>query len=141
MSSMVKRHGMMPGALALVEDGIPDRAGILAAAENLIAALAGIAGARDHHRQAEQPGLHVMEIGEVANAGHMLCQIVDGHRPLQRKVVQIVVEAQRDVAAHGGALQLLMAGARTMHDHPGIRAGAVEDAVVGEIAGSFSMQA
>ena len=75
-----------------------------------------------------------MEIGQVANAGHVLGEIVDGRRPLQRQVVQIVVETQRDVAAHRGALQLLMAGSRAVHDHPGVRAGAVEDAVVGEFA-------
>ena len=65
-----------------------------AGTEYLVAALAGVACARDHYRKAEQLRLHVMEVRQVANAGHMLCQIVDGGRSLQRQVVQIVVEAQ-----------------------------------------------
>ncbi len=59
-----------------------------------------------------------MEVGQVADARHMLGEVVDGERTLQREVVQIVVEAERDVAAHRRLLQLLMAGAGAVHDHP-----------------------
>src|ERR1700721_2944507 len=51
--------------LALAEYGVPDEAGILALAEELIAALAGVAGARDGDRPAEQSRRHVMEILQV----------------------------------------------------------------------------
>ena len=63
-----------------------------------------------------------MEIGQVADAGHVLGEVVDGERTLQRQVVQIVVEADRDVAAHRRLLQFLMAGA-------GVRCRAVHDAL------------
>jgi hypothetical protein len=49
--------------------------------------------------------------------------------------MQIVVEADRDVAAHCRLRQFLMAGARAMHHHPAVRADPVDDAVVGELAG------
>jgi hypothetical protein len=49
--------------------------------------------------------------------------------------VQVVVEADRYVAADRGALKFFMPGARAVHHHPRIRADAVDDAVVGEFPG------
>ena len=107
---------------------------ILAAHEDLVAALAGVAGARDHDGRAEQGGLHVVEILEVADARHVLGEEIDRQRALQRQIVEVVVEQDGDVAAHGLLDHFLMRRARTVHQHPGIGAGAVDDAVVGEHA-------
>ena len=134
MSRTLKQHGDDAHLLAFVDDPVPDHAGILAAHEDFVAALAGIAGARDHHRRAEQRRLHVVEIFEIADAGHVFGEIIDRERPLQRQVVQVVVEQHGAIAARRLLDDLLMAGARAMHQHPGIRAGAIDDAIVGEMA-------
>lgn len=62
-------HKMDAHILAAVQDLAPDLDHVLFMAENLIAALAGIAGARDHHRAAEQLGLKDAEISQIADAG------------------------------------------------------------------------
>src|SRR2546430_503221 len=53
--------------LALGQDRVPDRPGVLALAEDLIAALARVAGTRDRDRPAEQGRRHVMEVLQVAD--------------------------------------------------------------------------
>ena len=120
--------------LALVEDRVPHHRRILAAHEDLVAALAGVAGARDHDRRAEQRGLHVVEILQVADTRHVLGEEIDGERALQGEIVQIVIEQHGDVAAHGGLHDLLMRRARAVHQHEGVGAGAIDDAIVGEHA-------
>ena len=120
--------------LALVEDGVPDHRRVLAAHEDLVAALAGVAGARDHDGGAEQRRLHVVEVLEVADARHVLGEEVHCERALQREIVEIVIEQHGDVAAHGGLDDLLMRRARAVHQHEGVGAGAIDDAVIGEHA-------
>ena len=64
----------------------------------------------------------------------MLGEVVDGQRPLQREIVQIVVEQHGHIAAERLLDDFLVAGAGAVHQHPGIGAGAIDDAVVGEMA-------
>ena len=109
--------------------------GILALAEDLVAALAGVAGARDRDRAAEQRGRHVVKILEVANAGHVLGEKIDRDRALQRQIVQVVVDDHRRIAADDVLRQGFMSRAAAVHHHPGVRAGAVQDAVLDEMAG------
>ena len=120
---------------ALVQDAVPDQRRIGGLAEDLVAALAGVAGARDHHRAVEQPGLQVMEVRQLANTRHLLGEEVHGQRPLQREVVQVVVEQHRHLPALGRAQQHLVAVAGAVHHHEGVGAGAVDHAVVDELAG------
>ncbi|MPL84470.1 hypothetical protein SDC9_30435 [bioreactor metagenome] len=119
---------------ALFEDAVPDHRRVLAAHEQLVAALAGISRACDQRRHPEKRGGHVAEVIQAADARHVFLEEIDGERALQRQVMQIVVEADRDVAAGRGHRQLLEALARAMHHHEGIRRGAVDHAVVDELA-------
>ena len=76
----------------------------------------------------------MVEIFEVADARHVLCQIINGDGALQRQVMQVVVKQHGAIAACGLADDFLMAGAGAMYQHPAVRAGAVDDAVIGEMA-------
>ncbi|MNE19824.1 hypothetical protein D3C80_1129210 [compost metagenome] len=121
--------------LAQLEDGVPDQRRVGGLAEDLVAALAGVAGARDHHRAAEQLGLQVVEVRQLADARHVLGEKIHRQRSLQRQVVQVVVEQHRHLAAQGRAHQHLVARAGAVHHHEGVGAGAVDHAVVDELAG------
>ncbi|MNZ36740.1 hypothetical protein D3C78_541690 [compost metagenome] len=121
--------------LALLQDGVPDQRRIGGLAEDLVAALAGVAGARDHHRAAEQLGLHMVEVRQLADARHVLGEKIHRQRSLQRQVVHVVVEQHRHLAALGRTHQHLVAGAGAVHHHEGVGAGAVDHAVVDELAG------
>ena len=110
----------MPSGLPSREDGVPDESGVLALAEDLIAALAGVAGARDRHGAAEQGRRHVMKVLEVANTRDMLGEKIDGHGSLQRQIVQIIVDDHGGVAADDVLRQGFVPGAAAVHHHPGI---------------------
>lgn len=60
----------------------------------------------------------MMEIFEVADAGDIFGEIIDRDRPLQRQVMQVVVEEHCAIAAGGLLDEFLVAGARAMHQHP-----------------------
>jgi hypothetical protein len=121
--------------LALAQDGVPDQTGVLALAEDFVAAFAGVAGARNRDSAAEQGRRHMMEVLQVANPRDMLGEKIDGHRSLQRQVMQIIVDDHGRVASDHVLRQGLMAGAAAVHHHPGIGSHAIEDAVFDEMAG------
>ena len=73
------------------------------------------------------------EILEIADARHMFGQEIDRHRPLQRQIVQIIVEQQRNIAPSARRDQAFMPGPRSMHHHPAIGAHAIENAIVDEV--------
>src|SRR5579871_2306159 len=85
-------RGYDPEALAFGEDGVPDMPGVLSLAKELVATLTGVSGARDEHGPAEQRRGHMVEVLEVANAGHVLREEVHRNRSLQRQVVQIIID-------------------------------------------------
>ncbi len=121
--------------LAFGEDGVPDEAGVFALAEDLIAALAGVAGSRNRHRTAEQRRRHMMKIFEVANAGNVFGEKIDRHRALQRQIVQIIVDDHCGIAANHVLCQRLMARAAAVHHHPRVRSHAIQDAILDEMPG------
>ncbi len=55
-------------------------------------------------------------------------------RALQRQVVQVVIEQHGHIAPDAGRREQFVCAARSMHHHPGVRPGAIEDAVVDELA-------
>ena len=127
--------GNDPHRGAFRQDAVPDHPGILPPAENLIAALAGIAGARQGDRLAEQRGPHMREIGQGPHTRNVFFQIVHRQRPLQRQVVQLVVKAHRHIAPRRGHGQLLVPLTRAMNHRERIRPKAVDHAIIDELAG------
>ncbi len=82
-----------------------------------MAAFTGVAGAGDGHRLAVKRRLEMMKVAQFANTWHALGEEVDGARPLQRQVVQVVVEQYRDVAPDRAARQPFVPCSTAMHDH------------------------
>ncbi len=107
---------------------------VLRFAEDLVAALACVARARQHDRRAEQRGRHVVEVAELPNARDVAGEEVDRERALEREVVEVVVEQDGNLAAGCLGGQDLVAGAGAMDDEPRVGSGAVDDAVVDELA-------
>ena len=103
-------------------------------AEDFVAAFAGVAGARNHHRAAKQLGLQVVEVRQLADARHMLAQVFHRQRALQRQVVQVVVKQHRHVAPQRAACEDFMALARAVDHHESVGAVAVNHAIVNELA-------
>ena len=74
------------------------------------------------------------EIAKLAHAGDVLFQIIHRQRALQRQVVQLVIKADRHIAACGGHGQLFVPLARPMHHGEAVGAKAVDHAVIHELA-------
>ena len=129
-----KRGGNNAQIGTLCQYGVPDRHRIRRAAENLVPAFASIARARDRHWAAKQGRRSVAEIIEVTNAGHMTRKEIDRDRSLQRKIVQIVVEDQRRISTDHRGRQHVMRRAAAVDDHPTVGTGAIQDAIVDEMA-------
>ena len=77
----------------------------------------------------------MVEIFQIPNAGHVILQKVDRQGALQRKIEQVIVEQHRHIAAGGGGADRLVRGTAAMHHEPAVRAGAVQYAVIDELAG------
>lgn len=74
------------------------------------------------------------EIAQVADTRHVPGEEIGRQRPLQRQIVQVVVEQQRDIATHRCGRQRLVCRAGAVDDHPAVRRHPVEDAVIDELA-------
>lgn len=75
-----------------------------------------------------------MEVRQLTDPGDVLGEKVHRQRPLQRQIVQVVIEQHRHLPALGRAHQHFVAAAGTVHHHERVGSGAVDDAVIDELA-------
>ena len=103
--------------------------------EDLVAALAGIAGPRDQHRPAEERGRSLVEITQRRQVDRgVRVEEAQRRRPLQRDVVQVVVEGDARIPPPGAFLQPLQTGARAMDHEEVVVCEFEDDGVVADAA-------
>ena len=79
-------------------------------------------------------GLHVRKVRQIPDTRNVGAQKLNRQRTLKRNIVQVVVKADRNITARCGHGQRLVTCARTVYNHPSVRAGAVDHTIIHELA-------